>query len=82
MASHGREHLARVPLAKALRALLSWHERRRLEGTRAVAFDRADGIADFASIYLEEGGPSVAVRLQEVFWPHTNAAKSLGALCE
>jgi ATP-dependent helicase HrpB len=61
-----REHLARVPLAKALRALLSWHERRRLEELAPSHLTVPTG-SQIRIDYLEEGGPSVAVRLQEVF---------------
>ena len=61
-----REHLARVPLAEALRALLSWEERRRLEELAPSHLTVPTG-SQIRIDYLEEGGPSVAVRLQEVF---------------
>jgi ATP-dependent helicase HrpB len=61
-----RDHLARVPLAEALRALLSWEERRRLEELAPSHLTVPTG-SQIRINYLEEGGPSVAVRLQEVF---------------
>jgi ATP-dependent helicase HrpB len=61
-----REHLARVPLAEALRALLSWEERRRLDELAPPHLTVPTG-SQIRINYLEEGGPSVAVRLQEVF---------------
>jgi ATP-dependent helicase HrpB len=61
-----REHLARVPLAEALRALLSWEERRTLDELAPSHLTVPTG-SQIRINYLEEGGPSVAVRLQEVF---------------
>lgn len=61
-----REHLTRVPLAEALRALLSWNERRKLEELAPSHLTVPTG-SQMRIDYLEEGGPSVAVRLQEVF---------------
>jgi len=55
-----------VPLAEALRALLSWEERRRLEELAPSHLTVPTG-SQIRIDYLEEGGPSVAVRLQEVF---------------
>lgn len=61
-----REHLARLPLAEALRALLSWDERRRLDELAPSHLKVPTG-SQVRIDYLDEGGPSVAVRLQEVF---------------
>ena len=61
-----REHLARVPLAEALRAFLSWDERRKLEELAPSTLTVPTG-SQMRIDYLDDGGPSVAVRLQEVF---------------
>jgi ATP-dependent RNA helicase HrpB len=61
-----REHLTRVPLIEALRALLSWEERRTLDELAPSHLTVPTG-SQIRINYLEEGGPSVAVRLQEVF---------------
>jgi ATP-dependent helicase HrpB len=61
-----REHLARVPLPEALRALLSWDERRKLDELAPSHLTVPTG-SQMRIDYLEEGAPSVAVRLQEVF---------------
>jgi ATP-dependent helicase HrpB len=61
-----REHLARVPLAEALRALLSWDERRKLDELAPSHLTVPTG-SQMRIDYLGDGGPSVAVRLQEVF---------------
>jgi ATP-dependent helicase HrpB len=61
-----REHLARVPLVEALRALLSWDERKKLDELAPSHLTAPTG-SQLRIDYLDEGGPSVAVRLQEVF---------------
>jgi ATP-dependent helicase HrpB len=61
-----REQLTRVPLAEALRALLSWDERRKLDELAPCHLTAPTG-SQMRIDYLDEGGPSVAVRLQEVF---------------
>jgi ATP-dependent helicase HrpB len=61
-----REHLARLPLAQALRALLPWDERRKLDELAPSHLTAPTG-SQLRIDYLDEGGPSVAVRLQEVF---------------
>jgi ATP-dependent helicase HrpB len=61
-----REHLARVPLAEALRALLSWEERRKLDELAPSHLSMPSG-SQLRVDYLAESGPSIAVRLQEVF---------------
>ena len=61
-----REHLARLPLAEALRARLSAAQRRALDelAPRELAVPSGSRVR---IDYTEEGGPSLAVRLQEVF---------------
>ena len=61
-----RDHLARVPLAEALLARLSGAQRRSLDelAPREMAVPSGSRIR---IDYAEEGGPSIAVRLQEVF---------------
>ncbi len=61
-----REHLARVPLTEALRALLPWDARRKLDEL-APAHLVLPTDTKVRIDYLDEAGPSVAVRLQEVF---------------
>jgi ATP-dependent helicase HrpB len=61
-----REHLTRVPLAEALHALLPWDERRKLDELAPAHLAVPTG-SQIRIDYLDEGGPSVAVRLQEVF---------------
>jgi len=61
-----REHLARVPLVRALSALLPWDERRKLDELAPTHLTAPTG-SRLRIDYLDEAGPSVAVRLQEVF---------------
>lgn len=61
-----REHLARVPLTDALRAMLSWEQQRLLEELVPTHIAVPSG-SRVRIDYLDEGGPAVAVRLQEVF---------------
>ena len=61
-----REHLARVPLAVALQALLS-AEQRRLLAQWAPAHLGLPGGTRVRIDYLDESAPLVAVRLQEAF---------------
>ena len=61
-----REHLARVPLEKALRALLSFEQQRALE-ERAPAYLTMPSGSRVRVDYQGEHAPAVAVRLQEVF---------------
>jgi ATP-dependent helicase HrpB len=61
-----REHLARVPLTEALQALLPWDERRKLDELAPAHLTVPTG-SQIRIDYLDEGGPSIAVRLQEVF---------------
>jgi ATP-dependent helicase HrpB len=61
-----REQLARVPLTEALFARLSWEQRRELERLAPTLLAVPSG-SRIRIDYLDDGGPSVAVRLQEVF---------------
>jgi ATP-dependent helicase HrpB len=61
-----REQLARVKLVDALRARLSWPHQRSLEEFAPTHLTVPSG-SQVRINYLEEGGPAVAVRLQEVF---------------
>jgi ATP-dependent helicase HrpB len=61
-----RDHFARIDLRAALRSLLSGSQQRRLDEL-APAHLAAPSGSRIAIDYLDESGPSVAVRLQEVF---------------
>jgi ATP-dependent helicase HrpB len=61
-----RDHLARVPLADALRALLSWDQQRRLDDLAPTHLEVPTG-SRIRIDYLDESAPVVSVRLQEVF---------------
>jgi ATP-dependent helicase HrpB len=61
-----REHLTRVPLLDALRALLSWPQQQQLEAWAPTHFTVPSGTRARID-YLDESAPLVAVRLQEVF---------------
>jgi ATP-dependent helicase HrpB len=61
-----REHLARVPLAQALRALLTFEQRRALEERAPAALTMPSG-SRIRVDYQGDDAPAVAVRLQEVF---------------
>jgi ATP-dependent helicase HrpB len=61
-----RDHLARVKLGDALRALLSWEQQQRLDELAPTHFTVPSG-SRIAIDYLDDGGPSLSVRLQEVF---------------
>lgn len=61
-----REHLARVPLTDALLGRISWQQQRQLEELAPTHLTVPSG-SRVRINYLEEGGPQVAVRLQEVF---------------
>lgn len=61
-----REHFSRIPLAEALHALLPWHLSRILDEkapTHIVVPSGSRVLID----YLPEGGPVLAVKLQELF---------------
>jgi ATP-dependent helicase HrpB len=61
-----RAELARVDLADALRALLSWDEQRQLDALAPTHLEVPSG-SRVRVDYLDELSPLVAVRLQEVF---------------
>jgi ATP-dependent helicase HrpB len=61
-----REHLARVPLERALRALLSFEQQRALD-ERAPAYLAMPSGSRVRVDYQADDAPAVAVRLQEVF---------------
>ena len=61
-----REHLAKLPLAEALRALLTFEQQRQLDAW-APSHLTLPGGARVRVDYLDENAPAVSVRLQEVF---------------
>jgi ATP-dependent helicase HrpB len=61
-----RDHLLRLPLAEALLARLSGPQRRSLEELAPRELTVPTG-SRIRVDYTDEGGPSIAVRLQEVF---------------
>jgi ATP-dependent helicase HrpB len=61
-----REHLTRLRLVEALRALLPWDAGQKLDELAPATLTMPTG-TNARVDYLDEGGPSVAVRLQEVF---------------
>jgi ATP-dependent helicase HrpB len=61
-----REHLARVPLEQALRALLSFEQQRALEQRAPAQLTMPSG-SRIRVDYQGDDAPAVAVRLQEVF---------------
>ena len=61
-----REHLARIPLAEALRARLGWERLRELDALAPTHLEVPSG-SRIRIDYLEASAPAVAVRLQEVF---------------
>jgi len=61
-----RDHLARLPLGEALLARLSGAQRRWLEELAPRELTVPSG-SRIRVDYTEDGGPSIAVRLQEVF---------------
>jgi ATP-dependent helicase HrpB len=61
-----RDHLARLKLIEALRALLPWNEQRKLDELAPTHLDVPSG-SRVRIDYLDESAPAVSVRLQEVF---------------
>jgi ATP-dependent helicase HrpB len=61
-----REHLARVPMLDALRALLSFEQLRQLDELAPTHLGVPSG-SRVRIDYLDDSAPAVAVRLQEVF---------------
>jgi ATP-dependent helicase HrpB len=61
-----KEHLARISLPEALRALLPWEQQRKLDELAPTHLEVPSG-SRIRIDYLDELAPVVAVRLQEVF---------------
>jgi ATP-dependent helicase HrpB len=61
-----RDHLGRLKLIEALRALLPWNEQRKLDELAPTHLDVPSG-SRVRIDYLDESAPAVSVRLQEVF---------------
>jgi ATP-dependent helicase HrpB len=61
-----RDHLSRLKLAEALRALLPWNEQRKLDELAPTHLEVPTG-SRIRIDYLDESAPAVSVRLQEVF---------------
>jgi ATP-dependent helicase HrpB len=61
-----RDHLARIDLKGALRALLDWHQQQRLDEIAPTHIVVPSG-SRIPIDYASESGPSLSVRLQEVF---------------
>jgi ATP-dependent helicase HrpB len=64
-----RDHLAKLDLHEALRALLPWEQQRRLDELAPTHLVVPSG-SRIPIDYLDGPGPSLAVRLQEVFGLH------------
>lgn len=74
-----RAHLARVPLSEALQSLLPWQARQRLDELAPATLTLPTGTKARVD-YLDDGGPSVAVRLQEVFGLRQTPSVGAGAV--
>jgi len=61
-----KEHLSRIPIVEALRALLSWDQQRKLDELAPSHLKMPTGFRVRID-YLDESAPVVAVRLQEAF---------------
>jgi ATP-dependent helicase HrpB len=61
-----KDHLSRVSLTEALRALLPWDQQRKLDELAPTHLQVPTG-SNIRIDYLDESAPVVAVRLQEVF---------------
>jgi ATP-dependent helicase HrpB len=61
-----KDHLSRVSLTEALRALLPWDQQRKLDELAPTRLRMPTG-SSIRIDYLDESAPVVAVRLQEVF---------------
>jgi ATP-dependent helicase HrpB len=61
-----KEHLSRISLPEAFRALLPWDQQRKLDQVAPTHFQVPTG-SNIRVDYLDESAPVVAVRLQEVF---------------
>jgi ATP-dependent helicase HrpB len=61
-----KDHLSRISLTEALRALLPWDQQRKLDELAPTHLQVPTG-SNIRIDYLDESAPVVAVRLQEVF---------------
>jgi ATP-dependent helicase HrpB len=61
-----RDHLSRIPLKDALRALLPWEQQKQLDALAPTHLEVPTG-SQIRIDYLDESAPVVSVRLQEVF---------------
>jgi ATP-dependent helicase HrpB len=61
-----KDHLSRISLVEALRAILPWDQQRRLDELAPTHLEVPTG-SRIRIDYLDESAPIVAVRLQEVF---------------
>jgi ATP-dependent helicase HrpB len=61
-----KDHLARIPLGDALRALLTWEQQKELDKLAPAHLEVPTG-SRIRIDYLDESAPAVSVRLQEVF---------------
>jgi len=61
-----KEHLARISLVDALRALLTWEQQRELDSLAPTHLEVPTG-SQIRIDYLDPSAPAISVRLQEVF---------------
>jgi ATP-dependent helicase HrpB len=61
-----KEHLARIVLVDALRALLTWEQQRELDSLAPSHLEVPTG-SQIRIDYLDPSAPAISVRLQEVF---------------
>ncbi len=61
-----KDHLSRISLVEALRAMLPWEQQRRLDELAPTHLEVPTG-SRIRIDYLDESAPVVSVRLQEVF---------------
>jgi ATP-dependent helicase HrpB len=61
-----KDHLARIPLGDALRALLTWEQQKQLDALAPSHLEVPTG-SRIRIDYLDESAPAVSVRLQEAF---------------
>jgi ATP-dependent helicase HrpB len=61
-----KEHIARIPLIDVLRSMLTWDQQRELDAVAPSHLTVPTG-SQIRVDYLDQTGPSISVRLQEVF---------------
>ncbi len=61
-----KEHIARIPLIDVLRSLLTWDQQRELDAIAPTHLQVPSG-SQIRIDYLDQSGPAISVRLQEVF---------------